>query len=186
MNSGAEALLQARAQLYEFSSANLGDVLRFLAADARVNFISLPADHPLNDKKVACRFRASPFASLSRVCSATGITLDGSDTWSLSAPSAARYEPLRPIQIPAAVALRQQPAQQHDFSKANLVDVIRFLASEADIQLDPPAYDSPFGKTHITFSLHASPFSTLEIIAHANRLQLSQTQGVWRLLPARP
>lgn len=184
--TGTESLLQARPQLYEFSSAGLGDVLRFLATDAHLNFISLPDDHPLSEKAVAFRLRASPFASLSRLCNATGIILNEEDTWQLSAPAAVRNEPLRPVQTPAAIALRQQPAHRHDFSKANLFDVLRFLASEAKIQLDLPAEDSPVGQTLITFSLNASPFSTLETIAHANRLQLSQTQGIWKLLPAKP
>jgi hypothetical protein len=53
----------------------LGDVLRFLATDAGINFFALPDDNPINQKLVTFSIRASPFAALESLCLANGAVL---------------------------------------------------------------------------------------------------------------
>jgi len=71
----AAELRKAPAQQYDFSKALLGDVLRFLATDARINFFALPDDNPINQKRVTFSIRASPFAVLESLCRVNGAVL---------------------------------------------------------------------------------------------------------------
>lgn len=71
----AAKLRAARAQQYDFAHANLGDVLRFLATDARIPFISLPDDHPATKKPVTFSIEDSPFAVLETLCKTHGLML---------------------------------------------------------------------------------------------------------------
>ncbi|MCX6848925.1 MAG: hypothetical protein NTY98_08385 [Verrucomicrobia bacterium] len=77
--SAAEAkaaeLRKARPQQYDFAKANLGDVLRFLATDAGINFISLPDDSPINQKLMTFSINSSPFEVLETLCRANGLVL---------------------------------------------------------------------------------------------------------------
>ena len=79
LESAAEAkaaeLRKARPQQYDFNKANLGDVLRFLATDASINFISLPDDNPINQKLVTFSISSSPFEVLETLCRANGLML---------------------------------------------------------------------------------------------------------------
>lgn len=71
----AAELRKARPQQYDFAKANLGDVLRFLATDAGINFISLPDDNPINQKLVTFSINSSPFEVLETLCRANGLVL---------------------------------------------------------------------------------------------------------------
>lgn len=71
----AAELRKARPQQYDFAKANLGDVLRFLATDASINFISLPDDNPINQKLVTFSINGSPFGVLETLCRANGLVL---------------------------------------------------------------------------------------------------------------
>lgn len=71
----AKELRKARPQQYDFAKANLGDVLRFLATDARINFISLPDDNPINQRLITFSIRSSPFEVLETLCRANGLML---------------------------------------------------------------------------------------------------------------
>lgn len=71
----AARLRAARTQQYDFAHANLGDVLRFLATDARIPFISLPDDHPATKKPVTFSIEDSPFAVLETLCKTHGLIL---------------------------------------------------------------------------------------------------------------
>ncbi len=71
----AAELRRARPQQYDFNKAKLGDVLRFLATDAGINFFALPDDNPINQKLVTFSIRASPFAALESLCLANGAVL---------------------------------------------------------------------------------------------------------------
>lgn len=71
----ADKLRKARPQDYKFAKAQLGDVLRFLATDAGMNFISLPDDNPINQKLVTFSIHASPFEVLETLCRANGLAL---------------------------------------------------------------------------------------------------------------
>jgi len=73
--SKAKELRKARPQQYDFAKANLGDVLRFLATDAGINFISLPDDNPINQKLVTFSINSSPFEVLETLCRANGLVL---------------------------------------------------------------------------------------------------------------
>lgn len=71
----AAGLRQAAPQQYEFSQALLGDVLRFLATDAGIPFISLPQDSPEGGKMTTFTIKASPFAVLETVCKSNNLSL---------------------------------------------------------------------------------------------------------------
>ena len=93
-------------------------------------------------------------------------------------------------QIPdkfAAVAqeLRNAPPMQYDFSKSNLGDVLRFLATDAKISFISLPEDSPESSRVITFSINASPFSVLETLCKANGLALlPEDNGMWYIRSA--
>ena len=76
-NSTAEAqaakLRAAKPQQYDFSKAMLGDVLRYLAKDAGLKFISLSAEHPADKKLVTFSHKDSPFAVLETISKANGL-----------------------------------------------------------------------------------------------------------------
>ncbi|MEQ1748248.1 MAG: M56 family metallopeptidase [Prosthecobacter sp.] len=91
-NSTAEAqaakLRAAKPQQYDFSKAILGDVVRYLATDARIRFISLSDDEPLSLKAVTFSLHSSPFEVLETVCRAHGLTLKlEQDVWHIRAAS---------------------------------------------------------------------------------------------------
>lgn len=71
----AAELRKARSQQYDFAKANLGDVLRFLATDASINFISLPEDNPINQRLLTFSIKSSPFEVLETLCRANGLEL---------------------------------------------------------------------------------------------------------------
>ena len=71
----AAELRKARPQQYDFAKANLGDVLRFLATDAGINFISLPDHNPINQKLMTFSINSSPFEVLETLCRANGLVL---------------------------------------------------------------------------------------------------------------
>jgi type II secretory pathway component GspD/PulD (secretin) len=71
----AAGLRQAAPNQYEFSQAMLGDVIRFLATDSGVPFISLPQDSPESSKLTTFSIKASPFAVLETVCRANGLVV---------------------------------------------------------------------------------------------------------------
>jgi len=68
-------LRKARPQQYDFNKAQLGDVLRFLATDAGINFFALPDDNPVNQRLVTFSIRSSPFEVLETLCRSNGLTL---------------------------------------------------------------------------------------------------------------
>ena len=81
--------------------------------------------------------------------------------------------------------LRSAPSQQYDFSKSNLGDVLRFLATDAKISFISLPEDSPEAGKIITFSINGSPFSVLETLCKANSLTLLPEQnGMWYIRPA--
>ena len=71
----AANLRAARPQRYDFSKAILGDVLRYLATDAGLKFISLPEDHPASKRTVTFSLKDSPFAVLETISKANGLML---------------------------------------------------------------------------------------------------------------
>lgn len=81
--------------------------------------------------------------------------------------------------------LRAAPPQQYDFSKSNLGDVLRFLATDAKISFISLPEDSPEAGKSITFSINASPFSVLETLCRQNELTLiPEENGIWFIRPA--
>jgi beta-lactamase regulating signal transducer with metallopeptidase domain len=71
----AAELRKARPQQYDFNKAQLGDVLRFIATDAGLNFFSLPDDDPTNQKLITFSLRGSPFEVLETLCRTNGLVL---------------------------------------------------------------------------------------------------------------
>ncbi|MBL9182575.1 MAG: hypothetical protein JNN17_10565 [Verrucomicrobiaceae bacterium] len=83
-----------------------------------------------------------------------------------------------------AAKLRAARPQQYDFSKSNLGDVLRYLASDADLKFISLPDDHPASKKLVTFSIKDSPFAVLETIAKANGLMLVLDKGVWHIRPS--
>jgi type II secretory pathway component GspD/PulD (secretin) len=109
-------------------------------------------------------------------------------------PHAARAQmPVQRILVPLgepdteetrlADALRAQPAKDYEFNRAALRDVLRFLAQDAGISYVSVPEIGAVENNLVTFSLHASPFRALEIIAKANGVALFYEDGVWYLRP---
>ncbi len=81
--------------------------------------------------------------------------------------------------------MRNAPAQQYDFSKSNLGDVLRFLATDAHLSFISLPEETPEASKSITFSIHASPFSVLETLCKSNGLSLIPDEnGNWYIRPA--
>lgn len=83
-----------------------------------------------------------------------------------------------------AALLRAARPQRYDFAKADLGDVLRFLATDADIKFISLPEDHAAAKKLVTFSIEDSPFSALETISKANGLMLVLDRGVWHIRPS--
>lgn len=82
-----------------------------------------------------------------------------------------------------AAMLRNQPEKDYEFNRASLRDVLRFLASDAGISyVSVPEVEKAEDRL-VTFTLRASPFRALEVIAKANGVALFYEDGVWFLRP---
>jgi type II secretory pathway component GspD/PulD (secretin) len=62
-------------QQYDFAKSPLSDVLRFLANDAKLSFISLPEESPEASRIITFAINASPFQVLETLCRANGLAL---------------------------------------------------------------------------------------------------------------
>jgi hypothetical protein len=71
----AQKLRDAPAQQYDFSNAILSDVLRFLATDAGISFVSLPNDSAEGSSLITFSIRSSPFRVLETLCKANGLAI---------------------------------------------------------------------------------------------------------------
>ena len=71
----AAELRRAKPRQYDFAKADLGDVIRFLATDADIRFLSLPEDHPTSQRLITFSVRGSPFEVLETICKANNVVL---------------------------------------------------------------------------------------------------------------
>lgn len=71
----AQKLRDAPPQQYDFSNAVLSDVLRFLATDAGISFVSLPNDNPVGSSQITFSIRSSPFRVLETLCKANELAI---------------------------------------------------------------------------------------------------------------
>lgn len=99
-------------------------------------------------------------------------------------PSEATMHMMAPEYEEEALRLRDAPPQKYDFSKATLSDVLRFLATDANISFFSLPDDSADGGKLITFSIEASPFRVLETLCKANGLAIIPDNGIWYIRPA--
>jgi hypothetical protein len=78
----AEPLRRGQPQQYDFAQAPLSDVLRFVATDAGISFLSLPQDSPEGSQIITFSIEASPFRVLETLCKAYGLALvPDNDIW---------------------------------------------------------------------------------------------------------
>lgn len=119
------------------------------------------------------------FALCLLVAGANGVQAQTAPTVGISTYRLpARYEE-------KAKALRDTPPQQYDFSKSNLADVLRFLATDAKLSFFSLPEESPEASRVVTFSINASPFTVLETLCKANGLSLiPEENGMWYIRPA--
>ena len=73
--AAARALRDAPPQQYDFAKSNLGDVLRFLATDAKISFISLPDSASEASQSITFSIYGSPFQVLETLCKANALSL---------------------------------------------------------------------------------------------------------------
>ncbi len=71
----ARALREAPPQQYDFAKSNLGDVLRFLATDAKISFFSLPDSAAESNQVITFSIYGSPFQVLETLCKANALSL---------------------------------------------------------------------------------------------------------------
>lgn len=71
----AARLRAAAPQQYDFSNAMLSDVLRFLATDAGISFISLPNGSSEGGSLITFSIKSSPFQVLETLCKANGLAI---------------------------------------------------------------------------------------------------------------
>ncbi len=80
----ARPLRNAPSRSYKFSQAVLSDVLRLMAEDAGINFISLPVDQQNGGRLVTFTLEGSPFESLETIAQDNGVALvHNGSYWSL-------------------------------------------------------------------------------------------------------
>ncbi len=73
--AAGDALRDQPEKLYEFNRATLRDVLRLIADDAKISFVSLPESGVDEDALVTFTLRASPFRALEIITKANGVAL---------------------------------------------------------------------------------------------------------------
>ena len=79
----------------------------------------------------------------------------------------------------AAARLRRQPAKMFTFDRAALRDVLRYLADDAGIPFVGIPESDVANKHLVTFTMEASPFTTLESVCRDNGIRLSYENGIW-------
>jgi hypothetical protein len=82
-----------------------------------------------------------------------------------------------------AAQLREAPPKSYQFHRAALGDVLRMLADDAGISFVSLSDTGIDSGALVTFSLKASPFRALEIVAKSNGIALFHEGGVWYLRP---
>lgn len=122
----AALLRAARPQQYDFAKANLGDVLRFLATDAKMKFISLPEDHAASKKLVTFSIKDSPFAVLETISKANGLMLVlDRDVWHI-----------RPSNDGEVIS-RSYPLLNNKAKPADVLDVLqKLIKAPATVKFD--------------------------------------------------
>lgn len=83
-----------------------------------------------------------------------------------------------------AAELRNAPVQTYDFSKSNLGDVLRYLATDAKINFISLDEESEEASQVVTFNITGSPFTVLETLCKAHGLALIPEHGMWYIRPA--
>lgn len=88
-----------------------------------------------------------------------------------------------PLYEEEAARLREGKEQQYSFTRAQLRDVLRFLAEDAGVNyMALPETEGEKDKL-ITFNMVASPFVALETVANTYGVALLLDQGIWHMRP---
>lgn len=112
----AKELRRAKPQQYDFVRAVLGDVIRYIAKDAGIRFISLPDDQPVSRKAITFSLRSSPFETLEMICRAHGLALHlDQDVWHIRVASG--MEPGSPLKEPEPSKTKSQSAERGQLTK---------------------------------------------------------------------
>ena len=113
---------------------------------------------------------------------AIAVTLAGLGGTGLATPTSRLLE-TSPAYEEAAAGLRSSASKDYDFNRANLRDVLRFLADDAGISFIALPEEAQGAPKLVTFALKASPFSALEIVARNNGIALVYEEGIWHMRP---
>ena len=113
---------------------------------------------------------------------AFALTLAGLGGTGMATPSNRLLE-TSPAYEEAAAGLRSSESRPYNFNRASLRDVLRFLADDAGISFIALPEEATTNSRLVTFSLKASPFSALEIVARNNGIALIYEEGIWHMRP---
>ncbi|CAN5331120.1 hypothetical protein BH23VER1_BH23VER1_06260 [soil metagenome] len=83
----------------------------------------------------------------------------------------------------AAALLRIEPPKKYEFNRAVLSDVLRFLADDAGLNYIALPEEEDASSQLVTFSITASPFAALEVIADTHGIALIFEDGIWYMRP---
>lgn len=163
------------AQLYNFKNADVMDVLRFLAGDAKLErFILGDVGEP---QIISFNLELPPLDVLLHVCQKAGLELKlRGRYWVVAKPGTAMPTT---VAGEAAQKLRDQKAQQYDFNKAMAGDVLRFLLKDTGVKFFALPDDAPESQRLLTFSVNDSPFGVLEALCGTLNLRLVQNGDTW-------
>lgn len=181
----AKELRRAKPQQYDFVKAVLGDVIRYLATDAGIRFISLPDDEPVSRKAITFSLRSSPFETLEMICRAHGLALHlDQDVWHIRVASGMEPgSPLKesePSKTKSESAAPKSPIQAKlgsiifpkvQFSGATLEEALEFMRVKAR-QLDTSEPNQ--AQRGVNFILQGAAASTVLISLDLTNVPLSE------------
>ena len=120
-NRRAAQLRSMPPERFTFDRALLRDVLRFLAEEAGIPFVSIPENSPQAQQLVTFRMTASPFAALESVSRQNEVKLVFEDgVWFMRVGGASSYAGIRELEssnelVGVVYQLRHDPADRVDF-----------------------------------------------------------------------
>ena len=184
----ATALRSAPARAYKIDSRSWHEVLIQLAADAGIPMMKVDVEDS-GDGAVQVDTMASPFSVFEKVCEDHGlrISLRGG-LWivhpilMLDATPELGYPAIGPpVALPPSSTVRSQPAQEYEFQKAQLKDVLYFLATDAKLSFIGLMEGAEEGERQVTFRMKDSPFTVLESVCRVNQIELTREDDIWCL-----
>jgi type II secretory pathway component GspD/PulD (secretin) len=196
----AQQLRDASPQQYDFSKSNLGDVLRFLATDAKISFISLPDDSPESSRVVTFSILGSPFSVLETLCKSNGLALlpedngmwyirSADDKELLGKSYSVRYNPMEKVEnvteagaqmaggngtIQSASVDLQGAKENFSVKRSGLINSIRAIL---DLE---PENDQGVANAGLTGAQAQNPLQAMQMNNSNELSQMHQPKVLWQ------